>query len=111
MSDTSADIEAQIYFLTTQEGGRTGPVRSGYRGQFFYDGHDWDAHQEYPDAQWVQPGTSARALLRFASPQCHWGKVSIGMSFEVREGARIIGRGQVTAILNLEQSAIDASQK
>jgi translation elongation factor EF-Tu-like GTPase len=105
MSNKPPDIEAEIYFLTTAEGGRNGPVRSGYRPQFFYNDHHWDAHQEYPEREWVQLGETARTLLWFMSPQCHWGKVSPGMEFEIMEGPRVVGRGTVTAILNLEQSA------
>lgn len=105
MPSRSPDIEAQIYFLTTAEGGRSGPVRSGYRPQFFYDDHHWDAHQEYPEREWVGPGETVKTLLWFASPQCHWGKVSPRMEFEIMEGPRVVGRGTVTAILNLEQSA------
>lgn len=99
------DIEAEIRFLTTEEGGRNTPVRSGYRPQFYYDRHDWDAHQEYPDVEWVHPGETARTLLRFLSPDAHLGRVQVGMEFEVREGARVVGRGRVTEILNLAESA------
>ena len=40
MSTGLHEIEAEIRYLTTAEGGRqTGPF-SGYRGQFFYEGDD-----------------------------------------------------------------------
>ena len=99
------DIEAEIRFLTSEEGGRHTPVWSGYRPQFYYDGHDWDAHQEYPDVEWVHPGETARTLLWFLSPDAHLDRVQVGMEFEVREGARAVGRGRVTKILNLAESA------
>lgn len=111
MPNRPPDIEAQIYFLTTAEGGRNGPVRSGYRPQFVYDDHHWDAHQEYPEREWVELGETARALLWFLSPECHWGKVSPGMEFEIMEGSRVVGRGTVAAILNLEQSAKELGKK
>jgi|ERR1051326_4252018 elongation factor Tu len=99
------DIEAEIRLLTTEEGGRHTPARSGYRPQFYYEGHDWDAHQEYPDAEWVHPDETARTLLWFLSPDDHLGRVHVGMEFEVREGARVVGRGRITKILNLAESA------
>lgn len=99
------DIEAEIRFLTAEEGGRHTPAKSGYRPQFYYNGHDWDAHQEYPDAGWVHPGETARMLLWFLCPDAHFGRVQVGMEFEVREGARVVGRGRVTKILNLAESA------
>lgn len=99
------DIEANIRFLTPEEGGRHTPARSGYRPQFYYDGHDWDARQEYPDVEWVHPGETARTLLWFLSPDAHLGRIRVGMEFEVREGARIVGRGRITKVLNLAESA------
>ena len=99
------DIEAEITFVPTEQGGRKTPAFSGYRPQFYYDSHDWDADQEYPDVESVLPGQTVRALLRFASPDAHVGRVQPGMEFEVREGARVVARGRVTKMLHLEESA------
>ena len=43
------ELEAEIYYLTTEEGGRKGYVANGYRGQFYYNGNNWDALQEFID--------------------------------------------------------------
>ena len=99
------DIEAEIYFLTLQEGGRSTPVFSGYRGQFFYEGLDCDATQEYPDVEEVKPGETVRAYLAFLSPNLHYKKIHEGMAFLVREGARTVGKGTVTKVIDLEKSA------
>ena len=99
------DIEAEITFVPTEQGGRSKPAFSGYRPQFYYDEHDWDADQEYPDVESVLPGQTVRALLRFASPDAHVGRVHPGMEFQVREGARLVARGRVTKILHLDESA------
>ena len=99
------DIEAEIYFLTPEEGGRSTPAFSNYRPQFYYNGHDWDAPHTYPDVEQVNPGDTVRAYLGFLSPQEHLGKVYVGMEFEIREGARTVGKGVVTKIIELEQSA------
>lgn len=77
------DIEAEITFVPTEQSGRSTPAFSGYRPQFYYDGHDWDADQEYPDVQSVLPGQTVRALLRFLSPEAHLGHVHPGMEFQV----------------------------
>jgi len=90
------DIEAEIYFLTTEEGGRKGPAFNDYRPQFYYNGHDWDAPHEYPDVQQVNPGDTVRAYLAFLSPHEHVGKVHVGMEFLIREGTRTVGKGKVT---------------
>ena len=99
------DVEAEVTFLPTEHGGRQGPVASDYRGQFYYDGHDWDAPQEYPDTDWVQLGEKVRAFVDFLSPHEHEGKVYPGMPFLIREGNRVVGYGAITKIVALPQSA------
>lgn len=102
------DIEAEIYFLTSEEGGRSKPAFSNYRPQFFYDNHDWDAPHIYPDVEQVNPGDTVRAYLGFLSPKEHLGKIFVGMEFLIREGNRTVGKGKVTKILELEKSAKNA---
>src|SRR4051812_36114495 len=97
------DVEAEITFLTPEEGGRSTPARSRYRPQFYYDGHHWDADHEYPDVEWVYPGQTVRTLLRFLSPENHIAHVTPGLAFQIREGARIVGRGTITKILHLQE--------
>ena len=98
------DIEAEVSFVPTEQGGRSTPAFSGYRPQFYYDDHNWDADHEYPDVEFVLPGETARALLRFLSPDAQVGRVHPGMEFQVREGARIVALGRVTKILHLVES-------
>lgn len=104
MNARSTDVEVMITFLPTEHGGRTG-VRSGYRPQFYYGGHDWDAVQHYPDFEEVQPGETVRAYLCFLSPDEHFGKLEPGTVFLIREGNRTVGYGKVTQLLGLEVSA------
>ena len=92
-------------FLTTEEGGRRGPTFSGYRPQFYYDGHDWDAIHEYIEVEIVMPGDTVKAYLAFLSPHHHVGKLYVGQKFLIREGARTIATGHITKILDLEESA------
>jgi elongation factor Tu len=96
------DIEADIWFLSHESGGRRAPVASGYRPQFFYDDRDWDATHEYVGKEWVQPGERVLARLTFVSPESHVGHVNVGMPFLIREGSKTVGYGVVTAILDLE---------
>jgi translation elongation factor EF-Tu-like GTPase len=95
------DLEAEITFVTTAEGGRKGPAYSGYRPQFFYDGHDWDALQEYPNVEQVLPGDRVTARLWLISPDAHRGRVAVGMRFDLREGQRVVARGVVTRLVAL----------
>ena len=99
------DIEAEITFVPTEDGGRKTAAFSGYRPQFYYDGQDWVADHEYPDVESVLPGQTARALLRFLNPDMHLGRVHTGLIFLVREGSRVVASGRVTKILHLAESA------
>ena len=93
------EIRATIYYLTEDEGGRKTPVGSGYRGQFYYDGKDWDACQIFIDREICLLGEVVDCYLTTASPNFHIQKLHIGKEFEIREGAKIVGRGTITEIL------------
>jgi elongation factor Tu len=106
------DVEAEITFLTTEEGGRKCPAFSDYRPQFYYDRQDWDAvHTYIGDVEPVYPGQTVMAYLSFLSPQYHVGKLYPGKEFLLREGQRIVGKGRVTEILELEESAKEAEAR
>lgn len=105
------DIEAEITFVPTEQGGRKTLAHSGYRPQFYYDGHDWDAIHQYPDVESVRPGQTVRTLLRFLSPVSHVDRVQVGMEFQIREGQKVVGYGRVTKILRLAESAKRVKEK
>src|SRR5471030_1763971 len=98
------DIEAEISFLSTPEGGRTGPVRSGYRPD-----HDFGlagilngAAHEYDRQEWVAPGETVSARLWLLAPEQQKGRLFEGCKFTVQEGPKIVGRGTVHRVLNAE---------
>ena len=96
---TNPELEADIYYLTTDEGGRKTPVATSYRGQFHYDNHDWDAMQQFLDKEWCEPGDTVKVLLQTASPYFHCGNFYIGKEFEIREGSKIVGKGKISKVL------------
>jgi translation elongation factor EF-Tu-like GTPase len=99
------DIEGEVTYIPTEAGGRKSPAFPGYRPQFYYNGNDWDAVQNYPDVDQVKPGETARVFFTFLSPDEHFGKLQPGTIFLIREGTRTIGYGKVTQLLGLEKSA------
>ena len=107
----NADIEGEVTYIPTEAGGRKKPAFSGYRPQFYYDGHDWDAIQNYPDVEQVNPGDTVRVIFTFLSPNENFGKIAPGTLFLIREGTRTVGYGQVTQILDLEKSAKSIAAK
>jgi translation elongation factor EF-Tu-like GTPase len=54
----------------------------------------------------VCPGDTVNAEITIASPKIFKGRLSCGMAFEFREGARIIGTGHIIEIVNPELNII-----
>lgn len=99
MEDINQDhVEVEVTFLPTNAGGRSTPVFSGYRCQFFYDGEDRDVEQKYINKEIVYPGETVKALIRFYFPENVVGKLKSGKVFLLREGFKVIGYGQITKI-------------
>ena len=111
MSTYRPDIEAQLTFLTTEQGGRKSAASSGYRPQFAYDGMDWDAVHTYPDNESVHPGQTVRVILSFLNPQEHVGKLWPGKIFQCREGQRVVAHGVVIRILELDKPQISSDRE
>ena len=96
---TKPELRADIYYLTEQEGGRRTPVASSYRGQFHYNGKDFDAMQQFIDKSWCKLGDTVQVFLQTASPEFHAGQFFVGKNFEIREGSQIVGKGTITKIM------------
>jgi hypothetical protein len=96
------DLEAEIVFLPSSQGGRSTAVRSGYRPMHDFRHPDglFDAIHEYPDVYWVLPGETARAHLWFVRRELLAGRIPVGGRFTVQEGLRVIGNGRVTRVMN-----------
>lgn len=94
------DLQAYVYFLTQDEGGRSTSVNSGYRGQFYYDDSNWDAHETFIGKEVCNPGETVLIDFNLLSPIFHSGKFFINKAIEIREGSRIVARGKITKIYN-----------
>lgn len=99
------DVEALVWYLPTEQGGRKAFIQSGYWGQFHYDNADWEAGQYFQDPPIMFPGENRDVKFRFMSPEEHVGRLAAGSVFLLREGLRVIGYGRVTAILELDRHA------
>jgi translation elongation factor EF-Tu-like GTPase len=105
MYGSKPDVEAELTFLRTEEGGRRGFAQSGYRPQFFYDGEDHDAVQEFVDRGRVYPGDTVTVRLHLLHPELLYRRLRVGDGFKIREGERVVAHGRVTRILNLMENA------
>ena len=102
MENFTPELKAEIYYLKHDKEnniGRSKPVFSGYRGQFYYDGQNWDAPQNFINKDSCSPGESVEVYLETISKEAHIGKFFIGKEFEIREGARIIGKGKILEVI------------
>ena len=95
-SDHPIHLIASITLLKTEEGGRINPVCSGYRGQFHYDDHDWDAIYTFATDAEIEPEETSEAMIQLMSPWEHSGRLVEGKEFLVREGPTIVARGLIT---------------
>ena len=99
------DVEAEITFLRTDEGGRKDYALSGYRPQFFYHGEDHDAVQEFVDKERVYPGETVTVRLSLLHPELLCDHICVNDRFEIREGLKTVGLGKITRILKLSENA------
>lgn len=99
---SNCELRALIYYLTPEEGGRKTPIRTKYRGQFYYEGKDWDAQQLFVDLEWCELGKYVDCYIQTLSPAFHFNKFYIGKEFKIREGSKVVGVGIITEILREE---------
>ncbi|MEM7352065.1 MAG: elongation factor Tu [Acidobacteriota bacterium] len=86
---------AELYALSTEEGGRTTPFGIGYRPQFFFGTTDVTGDVVALDGvDLVLPGDRATVDFDLQRPI----GLEVGMRFAVREGSRTVGAGIVTAV-------------
>jgi translation elongation factor EF-Tu-like GTPase len=98
-----ADLEVRVSYLSTDVGGRKTPVRSGIRPiHDFGFGELHGAQHEYPEQDWVKPGTSAKALLWLIAADALKARLYPGLKFTVQEGGKVVAQGEVVAVLNNE---------
>ena len=97
------DFIADLKYLTTEEGGRKTPVfSSSYRPQikFDFDEMQTSGQQTFLNKKTVYPGDTVEAAIRILSVEHFANTLTEGMTFEFREGSRVIGTGKIIDILN-----------
>jgi translation elongation factor EF-Tu-like GTPase len=95
------DIEAEVTFLATADGGRSKPALSGYRPtHLVLPDYLTSGHHEYKDKDAVLPGESAITDIWFLSPDQYPKSMRVGKIIRVQEGSRLIGHAKVLKIYN-----------
>ncbi len=89
-------FDAEVYVLTTDEGGRHTPFFNGYRPQFYFRTTDVTGSSSLPEGvEMVMPGDRVSLKIELITPVA----LEAGLRFAIREGGRTVGAGTVTEIV------------
>ncbi|PWI19929.1 elongation factor Tu [Streptomyces sp. Act143] len=87
-------FSAQVYVLSSREGGRTTPVSTGYRPQFYIRTADVVGDVDLGEVAVARPGETVTMTVELGREV----PLEPGLGFAVREGGRTVGAGTVTAV-------------
>ncbi|MFF7607364.1 elongation factor Tu [Streptomyces parvulus] len=85
---------AQVYVLSAREGGRSTPVATGYRPQFYIRTADVVGDVDLGEAAVARPGDTVTMTVELGRDV----PLETGLGFAIREGGRTVGAGTVTAV-------------
>ena len=89
-------VEASVYILKKEEGGRHTPFHNQYRPQFYLRTLDITGEITLPEGtEMIMPGDNVNIVIDLIYPVA----INVGLQFAIREGGRTVGAGQVTKIL------------
>ncbi|MFE4540200.1 elongation factor Tu [Streptomyces scopuliridis] len=91
----SRRFTAQVYVLSAREGGRTTPVTSGYRPQFYIRTADVVGDIDLGERAVARPGDTVTLTVELGRDV----PLEAGLGFAIREGGRTVGAGTVTSLL------------
>ncbi|WP_326724519.1 MULTISPECIES: elongation factor Tu [unclassified Streptomyces] len=90
----SRRFSAQVYVLSAREGGRTTPVSTGYRPQFYIRTADVVGDVDLGEAVVARPGDTVTMAVELGRDV----PLEPGLGFAIREGGRTVGAGTVTSV-------------
>ncbi|MFJ5016070.1 elongation factor Tu [Streptomyces griseoluteus] len=85
---------ARVYVLAGAEGGRSKPLSTGYRPQFYLRTADVAGEVDLGEAGIARPGDTAEMTVELDREV----PLEPGLGFAVREGGRTVGAGTVTSV-------------
>lgn len=87
-------FSARVYVLSAREGGRTTPVATGYRPQFYIRTADVVGAVDLGEVAVARPGDTVAMTVELGRDV----PLEPGLGFAIREGGRTVGAGSVTAV-------------
>ncbi|MFF7560796.1 elongation factor Tu [Streptomyces pseudovenezuelae] len=91
----SRRFTAQVYVLSAREGGRSTPVSTGYRPQFYIRTADVVGDVDLGEVAVARPGERVVMTVELGRDV----PLEAGLGFAIREGGRTVGAGTVTAVV------------
>ncbi|MFE9535438.1 elongation factor Tu [Streptomyces sp. NPDC006691] len=91
----SRRFTAQVYVLSTREGGRSTPIATGYRPQFYIRTADVVGDVDLGDLAVARPGDTVTLTVELGRDT----PLEPGLGFAIREGGRTVGAGTVATLL------------
>ncbi|MFF3692621.1 elongation factor Tu [Streptomyces sp. NPDC002221] len=91
----SRRFTAQVYVLSTREGGRSTPIATGYRPQFYIRTADVVGDVDLGGLAVALPGDTVTVTVELGRDT----PLEPGLGFAIREGGRTVGAGTVAAVL------------
>ncbi|MFI7388962.1 elongation factor Tu [Streptomyces tendae] len=85
---------ARVYVLSTREGGRSTPLTTGYRPQFYIRTADVVGDVDLGEVAVARPGDTVTMTVELGRDV----PLETGLGFAIREGGRTVGAGTVTAV-------------
>ncbi|WP_327654831.1 elongation factor Tu [Streptomyces sp. NBC_00483] len=85
---------AQVYVLSAAEGGRSTPVATGYRPQFYLRTGDVVGDVDLGEVAVARPGETVAMTVELGRDV----PLEAGLGFAIREGGRTVGAGTVTSV-------------
>jgi elongation factor Tu len=90
----SRRFTARVYVLSAHEGGRTTPVATGYRPQFYIRTADVVGDIDLGETAVARPGDTVTMTVELGRDV----PLEPGLGFAIREGGRTVGAGTVTSV-------------
>ncbi|MGV9291976.1 elongation factor Tu [Streptomyces sp. NPDC003719] len=87
-------FSARVYVLSAREGGRSTPLTTGYRPQFYIRTADVVGDVDLGEAAVARPGDTVTMTVELGREV----PLEPGLGFAVREGGRTVGAGTVTSV-------------
>ncbi|MGW8741785.1 elongation factor Tu [Streptomyces sp. NPDC055794] len=87
-------FSARVYVLSAREGGRSTPVATGYRPQFYIRTADVVGDVDLGEVAVARPGDTVTMTVELGRDV----PLETGLGFAIREGGRTVGAGTVTSV-------------